>query len=132
MNSGQRFFQCLSDDIVGLVDVTQSVRFIHDHQIPFNGLDVVRLRLRELVRVNHRPRQDQEWVLALLFADCVVVLGPQNQTWQTKLVLQLLMPLRAQIGRNDNQNAPTTFGPALGNDQARFDSFSESNFVSKD
>ena len=51
---------------------------------------------------------------------------------QAKFVLKLLMPLLAQVGRNDNQNAAPTLSPALQDDQPRLDGFSQPHLISQD
>ena len=65
-------------------------------------------------------------------AQLVVVFRLQNQRLQTEFVLQLLMPLLAQVGRYDDEDAALALGPALGNDQARFDGFAQPHLVGKD
>ncbi|MNF19413.1 hypothetical protein D3C80_2241870 [compost metagenome] len=42
------------------------------------------------------------------------------------------MPLLAQVGRYDNENAAAALGPALGNDQTRFNGFTQAYFVGED
>ena len=50
----------------------------------------------------------------------------------TELVRQFLMPLLAQVGRSDDQNAAFAVSPFLRDQQAGFDGFAETDFVSKD
>lgn len=49
-----------------------------------------------------------------------------------KLVLQFLMPLFAQVGRNNDQDAAATLGPALRDDETGLDGFAEPNFIGQD
>lgn len=67
-----------------------------------------------------------------MLADGVVALGLKNQALQTKLVLQFLVPLLAQVGGNDDQDAATAFGPTLGDDKTGLDGFAEPNLVGQD
>src|SRR3546814_17896499 len=48
------------------------------------------------------------------------------------LGLQLLMPRRAQVGRDNVKYLPAPLGPVLRDNQARFDGFSEAYFVRED
>ena len=51
---------------------------------------------------------------------------------QAERVLQLLMPLLAQVGRHDDEDAALALGPALGDDQTRFDGFAQTHFIGQD
>jgi hypothetical protein len=62
----------------------------------------------------------------------VVALGFQNQRLQAELVLQLLVPLLAQVGRDDDEDAPLALCPALGNHQARLDGLAQTHLVGQD
>ncbi|MNH02536.1 hypothetical protein D3C79_617790 [compost metagenome] len=108
------------------------MRFIQHHQIPGNGLDVLRLGFGELIRAEHWAVGEHKRVSDALLAKRVVALGFQNQTLQIELVLQLLVPLLAQVGRSDDQDAPTTLGPALRDDQPSLDRLTQAHLVSQD
>ena len=86
----QRLLQCLGDDVAGLVDIAQAVGFVQNHQIPFDGLDVIGLGLGELVRADDGACCALERVAAVLLAKGVVALGLQQNTLQVELVLQFL------------------------------------------
>ena len=47
-------FQLTGNDVAVLVDIAQAVRLIKNHQIPVNGLNILRFDLRKLVRANDR------------------------------------------------------------------------------
>ena len=51
---------------------------------------------------------------------------------QVELVLQFLMPLLAQVGRDDDEYPAPSLGPALRDHQARLDGLAEAHFVGKD
>jgi hypothetical protein len=61
-----------------------------------------------------------------------VGLGFKQAGGDTELVRQFLMPLLAQVGRRDDQNAALALGPFLGDQQAGFDGFAETDFIGKD
>ena len=132
MNARQRLLEGLGDDVAGFVDVAQAMRFVEDDQVPVDALDIVSLGLRELVGTDDRTGGEQERVPLLLFADRVVAFGFEDQPLQAELVLQLLMPLLAQVRRNDDEHLPPPFGPALGKDQAGLDGLAQTNLVGED
>ena len=132
MNARQRLLEGLGDDVAGFVDVAQAMRFVEDDQVPVDALDIVSLGLRELVGTDDRTGGEQERVSLLLFADRVVAFGFEDQPLQAELVLQLLMPLLAQVRRNDDEDLPPPLGPALGKDQAGFDGLAQTNLVGED
>ena len=51
---------------------------------------------------------------------------------QAELVLQLLMPLLAQVRGNNDQNPAPPLRPALRDHQARLNGLAEAHFVGKD
>jgi len=51
---------------------------------------------------------------------------------QAELVLQLLVPLFAQVGRDHDKNLAASLGPALRDDQPCFNGFAEPHFVSEE
>jgi hypothetical protein len=51
---------------------------------------------------------------------------------QAELVGQFLMPLLAQIGRRNDEDAAPALGPTLGNQQAGFDSLAQAHLVGQD
>lgn len=132
MNARQRLLEGLGDDVAGFVDVAQAMRFVEDDQVPVDALDIVSLGLRELVGTDDRTGGEQERVPLLLLADRVVAFGFEDQPLQAELVLQLLMPLLAQVRRNDDEHLPPPFRPALGDDQAGFDGLAQTNLVGED
>jgi hypothetical protein len=42
------------------------------------------------------------------------------------------MPLLTEAGGNDDENLPLAFRPPLGKENARFNRFSETNFIGED
>src|SRR5690606_2170773 len=128
----QCLLEGLGNDVAGFVDVAQAMRFIEDNQVPVDAHDIFSLGLCELVGTDDRAGGELERVAPLLLADRVVALGFQNKPLQAKLVLQLLMPLFAQVGRDDDEDLPLPFCPALGYDQAGFDRLAQANLVGKD
>ncbi len=59
----------------------------------------------------------------------VVGLGLQQAAGQKELLGQLLIPLLAQVGRRDDQDAPLALRPLLREHQARLDGFAQAHFV---
>jgi hypothetical protein len=80
------------------------MRLVEHDQVPVNALDVVGLGLCELIGADDRAGREQERVPLLLLADRVVAFGFEDQPVQAELVLQLLMPLLAQVGGHDDEN----------------------------
>src|SRR5690606_17790321 len=128
----QCLLEGLGNDVAGFVDVAQAMRFIEDNQVPVDALDIFSLGLRELVGTNDRAGCELERVAPRLLADRVVALGFQNKPLQAELVLQLLMPLFAQVGRDYDEDPALSLCPALRDDQAGFNSLAEANFIRKD
>jgi len=64
-----------------------------------------------------------EGVANSIFLELIIVFGFKNQGIKSKLVLQLLMPLFAQIGRHNDNNATFALGPMLSEHQPSFDGF---------
>ena len=60
-----------------------------------------------------------------------VGLGFKQASGDTEFVRQFLMPLLAQVGRGNDQNAAFALGPFLRDQQARLDGFAEADFVGK-
>lgn len=71
----QCLFQRLGDDVAGLVDIAQAVSFVQNHQLPFDGLDVIGLGLGELLRADDGACCALERVAAVLLAKGVLALG---------------------------------------------------------
>ena len=59
----------------------------------------------------------------------VVGLGFENPAGQEELFGQLLIPLLAQVGRRDDQNAPLALRPLLRKHQAGLDGLAQAHFV---
>src|SRR5690554_4179852 len=108
------------------------MRFIEHDQIPVDVLYIVSLGLGELIRADDRAGHEQERDLLPLLADCLVAFSFQNQALQAKLVLQLLMPLLAQVRRNHNQHLASPLSPSLGYNQPCLDRLTQTNLVSED
>ena len=64
----QRRLEGLGDDVAGLVDVAQAMRFVEHDQVPIDALDIVRLGLGELVGTDDRAGREQKRVLTRLRA----------------------------------------------------------------
>ena len=93
-----------------------------------SGLDVARLAPGELVGADDDLGRLEGAELALLDGG-VVGLGLQDAAGQEELLGQLLIPLLAQIGRRDDQDAPLALRPFLREDQARLDGLAETDLV---
>jgi hypothetical protein len=50
-----RLFEHLGNDVAGLVNVAQAVRFVEHDQIPRDALEVVGLGFGELIGADDRP-----------------------------------------------------------------------------
>ena len=59
----------------------------------------------------------------------VVGLGLEDAARQEELLGQLLMPLLAQVGRRDDQDAPLALRPLLREHEPGFDGLAEADFV---
>ena len=94
--------------------------------------DVVGLGLRELVGTDDRAGRRQERAAPLLLADRVVAFGFEDQPLQAELVLQLLVPLLAQVRRHDDEQLAPPFGPALRDDQTGLDGLAQTDLVGQD
>ncbi|MCI0536997.1 MAG: hypothetical protein L0Z50_17415 [Verrucomicrobiales bacterium] len=105
---------------------------VEDDQIPGNPLDLVRSARCELVRDQNNGLVHIEGKQTPGFLRVAVGASVQNGAGKRKLLPQLLLPLLAQGRGNDQQDAPTTFGPTLGNNHTGFDGLAESNFIRKD
>ena len=107
MNVREGFFDRFGDDVAGFVNIAQPVRFVEHDQIPVDVLNVGSLGLGKLVRADDRPRLwqtgSQEGVLVFLLTDRIVVFGFKNQALQIEFVLQLLVPLLAQVSGDDDE-----------------------------
>lgn len=128
----QRLFQRFGNDIAGFIDVAQAVGFVQHDQIPGDGLDVFGLGFGKLVRADDGARVAQKRLGQPLFAQGVVAFGFENQPLQAEFVLQLLMPLLAQIGRDDDEHLAPPLRPALGDDQPGLDGFAQTHFIGQD
>ena len=127
----QGIAQGAGDDVGLLVDVAQAVGLVDDDEVPADAGDVVRLVPCELVGAEQdlvgvegigRPGGD----------GLVVGLGLQDAARQEELFLKLLVPLLAQVGRGDDQDAPLALRPALREDQTRLDGLAEPDLVGED
>ena len=67
-----------------------------------------------------------------MLAQRVVVLGLQDVAVQVELVLQFLVPLLAQIGRDNDQDAAAALGPSLRYDEAGFDGLAQAHLIRQD
>jgi hypothetical protein len=59
----------------------------------------------------------------------VVGFGLKNGARKEKLFGKLLVPLLAEVGRRDDEDAPFALRPLLGNDEARLDGFTQTDLV---
>src|SRR5690606_7714764 len=73
-----------------------------------------------------------ERIPLLLLPDRVIASGFENQSLQAELLLQFLVPLLAQVGRDNDKNLAPSLGPALRDDQTGFNGFAEPHFVSEE
>ena len=118
------------NDVRGLVDVSQAVRFIDHHKIPGNAMEDIGFAFRELVgtdddfRCLKRPQisRANRGVVGFRFEDAA---------GEEKFLVQLLIPLLPQIGRRDDENAPPPLSPFLGEHQAGLDCFSKADLIRK-
>jgi hypothetical protein len=131
--------QCIAQDAGGLVlrliDVAQAMGFVDDHQVPRHGLHVLGFACRELIGADEYGGAvacEVERVCRTVLDGLAVGPGFKQAGGDTELVCQFLMPLLAQVGRGDDQNAALALGPFLRDQQACFDGFAETDFVGKD
>ena len=107
------------------------MRFVHHRQVPRHTFEVVRLGLGELVRADDDAIVLVKRVRLTGLAQLVVVFGFQYEGLQAELVLQLLVPLLAQVGRHDDQDVSLALCPALGDDQTCFYRLAQPYFIRK-
>jgi hypothetical protein len=118
-----------------LIDVAQAVRFVDDYQVPRHGLNVLGFAGRELVGADEHGSAiacEVERICRTILDGLPVGLGFKEAGRDTELVCQFLMPLLAQIGRGDDQNAALALGPLLGDQQACLDGFAETDLIGED
>ena len=136
---GKRIAQSARRLVVGLVDVAQSVCLVHHHQIPGHRTDGVRFAGRKLVRANDdavgsRPGDGSsiEWIVDTVLDALPERLRFENGGGKPEFVGQFLMPLLAQVGRCDDQNAALAFGPALRDQETGFDGLAQAHLIGQD
>ena len=129
---GERLLQNVGDDIGRLVNIPQAVGFVDDDEIPRGVGDIGCLVAGELVGT------DDEGVVYLERAEAagtdggVVGFGLKNGAREEEFFGNLLMPLLAEVGRRDDEDASFALGPLLGNDEARLDGFAETDLVGEE
>jgi hypothetical protein len=131
MDIGEPVPQRVGDNVAGLVDISQTVRLVVDDEVPANPTHIVDLRLCELVGADNGSVV-LEGVVDALLSPLIAALGFENDGFEGKLVLQLLIPLLAQVGRDDDQNSAAAFGPKLREHEASFDGLSQADLVGQD
>ena len=116
-------------DLVGIfIDVPQSVRLVNDHEIPLNLPDIGVLGPGKLIGTQDDFFLHKRVQVALL--DFLIErLRLQDEGGQKELVQQFLIPLLAEIGRQDDQDFSFSFRPFLGDDNARLDGLSQTYFI---
>ena len=67
-----------------------------------------------------------------LFTEPVVGLGFKDDRGQVELFFQLLLPLFAERGREDQEDSPSPFGPSLGQDDSGLNGLPQANLIGKD
>ena len=92
---------------------------------------IIDLGLGKLVGTDNRELCIER-VANSIFLELVITLCFKNQGIERKLVLQFLMPLFAQIGRHNDNNATFALGPVLSKNQPCFDGFSQTHLIGQD
>src|SRR5690606_21942881 len=111
------------------VNIAQAVRFVKHNQIPSDGLDVGSFGLGELIRADDRAIGIVKGQRFSVLTQGVVALGFEDQALQVELVLQFLVPLLTQVGRNNDQNTAAAFGPAHRYNKTSLNGLAEADFV---
>jgi hypothetical protein len=128
---GQAALQHIGDDVAGFVDVAQPVGLVIHHDVPGQPAQIVDLGLGELIGADDRLAAIEGVGVALLSL-LVVVLGLQDDRFERELVRQLLMPLLAQVGEDNDQDAALSLGPELGQHQPGLDGLAQPDLVGQD
>ena len=103
----------------------QPVGLIADHEIP--RADYLRgLRVRELIRA------DEDLIFRSWLNQLVNVGAVEQACGEGEFFAKFLLPLLAQRRRRNDQNAPVTLCPVLGDDDSSLDRFTEPDLVGKD
>jgi hypothetical protein len=87
--------------ICRLVNISQTVRLIHDDQIPIHLFDINVLSAGEVIRADDNFVLDERIEISLL-DDLLERAIFQYQRRQEKLIGKFLIPLLAERGRNDD------------------------------
>jgi len=113
------------------MNVPQAVRFIDHNHVPWDLCDSSRLGGGEVVRADDGLILLIERVTAILLQPSDN-LSVQNLGGDEELLAQLLLPLLAEHGGHDNENAPAAFSPLLRKHDTCFDRLAQSDFVGQD
>ena len=118
----------VGDVVRRFVDVSQTVGFVDDHQIPRDLANVGLLASGKLIRAKTQSRSGK-WI-EVAGADGLVE-GPRlhDRGRQKKLVGKFLAPLFAQVGGQDHEKFAPSLSPLLSKQEAGFDRLPQPDFV---
>jgi hypothetical protein len=120
------------DRAARLVDVAEAVGLVDDDEIPGDAGDLGGPCGGEMVRADDDPPLGLERVGPALAAETVVKGGLEDEGGEGELVLEFLLPLLAEGGREDQQDAAAALGPTLRDDDGGLDGFAEPDLVGED
>lgn len=107
------------------------MRLVEDDDVPGHRAQIRDLGLGELIGADD-GRANVEWVGDAVTPLLVVALGLQDLPVQRELVLELLMPLLAQVGGDDDQHATLALGPELRQHEAGLDGLAQPHLIGED
>src|SRR5687768_11310932 len=129
MTVTKRSLERIRDDVRRLVDITQTMRFVDDHEIPWSACDIRRFVSRKLVRADDNRVFNFKRAKVRQLNHLVVVARFQDCTWKKKLLRHFLLPLLSQVRWGDNENPLLPLRPPLRDDESRLNCLAQSNFV---
>ena len=127
--AAQRAPERLAGAVVLAVGVPQPVRLVDDGDVPGDALHLARAHRGERVGADHDPAGVEGVGLEpvpLALADHVAV---DHLGLEAELAAELLAPLRAQRGRDQDGRARLPLGGELGQHQPRLDGLAEPDLV---
>jgi len=125
----ERLLKDIGDDVGWFVNIPQPVGFVNDHEVPRRGVYIRRLAAGELIGADDDGILGFKWPEVSDPDPGVVGLRFEDGAGEEKLLRQFLVPLLAEVGGCDRENAAFTRGPFLGDYQPRLDGLAESDFV---
>ncbi len=125
----QSVLKSISNHVRWLINISQSMRLIDDHQVPGRVGNVGSLVTGKLIRTNYNRIFNLKGSEVTKPGHLVIVSRFEDRTRKKKLFRQLLQPLLSQIRGSNNQDSFLALSPTLRNHKPGFDCLAESNFI---